>query len=118
MRCEEVREVLPAHVKDGSDDLTVRRHLARCPQCKAELARYESLMGGLRTLQTRSVEVPAGLFDQLLAIPERSSRLDSARHHVARHRKVYVGGGIAAVALAGAAGAALWRSKAKRPVTA
>lgn len=117
MRCEEVREVLPAHVKDGSDDLTVRRHLARCPDCKAELARYESLMGGLRTLQTRAVDVPAGLFDQLLAIPERSSRIDSARNHVVRHRKVYVSGGIA-VALAGAAGAALWRSKARRPLTA
>lgn len=117
MRCEEVREALPAHVKDGSDSLTVRRHLARCPDCKAELARYESLMGGLRTLQTRSVPVPAGLFDRLLDIPEHSSRLDSARDHVVRHRKVYVGGGIA-VALAGAAGAALWRSKVRRPVTA
>lgn len=117
MRCEEVREALPAHVKDGSDSLTVRRHLARCPDCKAELARYESLMGGLRILQTTSVPVPPGLFDRLLEIPARSSRLDSARDHVVRHRKVYVGGWIA-VALAGAAGAALWRSKVRHPATA
>ena len=116
MRCEEIREVLPAHVKDGSDDLAVRRHLSRCADCKAELARYESLMGGLRSLQTVTADVPPSLFAQLLDVPNATSRLDSAREHVVRNRKAYVGGGIAA--LAGAATVAIWLNKNRRAVAA
>jgi anti-sigma factor RsiW len=124
MRCEEVREALPAYVNTDGIELRVQRHLSRCPECKAEFARYEALMGGLRTLQTVTAEPPAGLFGALVDIPARASRLhgararvETARDHVTRNRNAYLSGGVA-VALAGAVGAALWRSRARRVATA
>ena len=124
MRCEEVREALPAYMNTDGIELRVRRHLSRCPECNAEFARYEALMGGLRTLQTVTAEPPAGLFGALVGIPARASRLhgarvraESARDHVARNRNAYISGGVV-VAVAGALGAALWRSRARRLATA
>lgn len=124
MRCEEVREALPAYMNTDGIELRVRRHLSRCPDCQTELARYEALMGGLRTLQTVTAEPPAGLFGALVDIPARASRLrgarvraESARDHVARNRSAYISTGVA-VALAGAVSAALWRSRARRVATA
>lgn len=115
MRCEQVAEMLPAFVRDGDVPLSMRRHLGRCADCKAELARYETLMTALASLEGVTSEPPVGLMASLAAIPASASRLDavkgqlgSAREHVARHRAAYVGG--AAVALAGV-GAAVWRTR-------
>lgn len=105
MRCEEVREALPA----STHDLAVRRHLSRCPGCKAELAQFETLMDGLRTLQTHTAEAPPALLTSLYAIPSRSNRLQGARDHVVRHRKAYAGGLVAVAA--GAAAATLVRNR-------
>ncbi len=111
MRCEEVREVLPAYVRDGETSLTVRRHVSRCPQCKQELARYEALLGAMSSLESKVVEAPPLLKTALLAIPEKVGSVDAVRAHVVRNRNVYIGGAAAAVAVAGAAGALLWRSR-------
>ena len=103
--CEEVREELPAYVKDRSGSLSVRRHLSRCTDCRKELVRYESLVETLGGLEMSTAEPPPGLAAALTAIPSRSNRLSEVRTHVARNRARYLSG--AAVLLAGAAGAAV-----------
>lgn len=111
MRCEEVQEVLPAYVRDGETSLAVRRHVSRCSDCKNELARYEALLGAMSSLQSNAADAPPSLKAALLAIPERTGSLDTVRAHVTRNRNAYLGGAAAAVAVAGAAGALLWRSR-------
>jgi hypothetical protein len=118
MRCEEVREILPAYARDGETSLTVRRHVSRCSECKKELARYESLLGAMASLETTVAEPPPGLRAALVAIPERNVSLDVVRAHLARNRNAYIGGAAATVAVAGAVGAALWRSRRRGLATA
>ena len=108
MRCEEVREILTA-APDG-DSLAVRRHLSRCPGCRAEAARYESLLRSYQGLRTVTAEPPRGLLASLQTIPQERGRLDDLRTHVDRHRRAYAGAAAALVAT-GAAGAVLWRSR-------
>jgi hypothetical protein len=123
MRCAEVNEGLPGYVRDGYMSLAARRHLSRCPDCRSEMRRYETLLRSLEALRSTTAEPPPELLRALAAIPEVASlghvmreRADALTEHLARHRRVYAGG--MAVALAGAAGAALWRSRARRPVAA
>ena len=103
--CEEIREELPAYVKDRGGSLSVRRHLSRCSDCRAELARYDSMVELLGGLEMHAVEPPPGLAATLVAIPSRPGRIAGVRTHVARNRGRYLGG--AAVLVAGAAGAAV-----------
>src|SRR5918992_302440 len=122
MNCSEVREALPAYVADGLRILPVRRHLAECEACSAELARYERLLESLGDLQAVTFEPPPELVPALAAIPAQYAgfagglrgRVEVVRGHVARNKRAYVRG--AGIALAGAAGAALWRSR--RPAAA
>lgn len=116
MRCEEVREQIPAYVDGGRTDLGVRRHLATCRDCQAELARYQSLVGALGALRERVADPPPHLVSALVAIPSSQDRLDGVKEHLQRNRAVYVGG--LAVAAAGAAGAAVWRARARRVAVA
>ncbi|HEY7875487.1 MAG TPA: hypothetical protein VIG64_10240 [Actinomycetota bacterium] len=103
--CEEIREELPAYVKDRGGSLSVRRHLSRCPGCREELTRYDSLVELLGGLEMRAVEPPPGLAAALVDIPSHASRVAEVRTHLARNRARYLGG--AAVLVAGAAGAAV-----------
>jgi len=103
--CEEIREELPAYVKDRSESLAVRRHVSRCPDCRKELVHYESMVEALGGLEMRTVEPPPGLAAALAAIPSRSNKLAEVRTHVARNRARYLSG--AAVLLAGPAGPAV-----------
>jgi predicted anti-sigma-YlaC factor YlaD len=112
MRCEEIRELLPAQEGRGEATLTVRRHLSRCPECRAELARYEALGSAMRSLESHTVEPPPGLAPALAAIPTRSGVVTGARRHVTRNRRAYAGG-LAAIAVAGT-GAVVWRARARR----
>ena len=115
LRCAQVREMLPAYLDEPRSDLTVRRHLAGCQDCKQELDRYEDLGRSLRFLSTVHPEPPADLLPALMAIPDADTAAVAVKSHVLRNRKAYLSG--AAVLVAGAAGAALWRSK-RRLVTA
>ena len=116
MSCAAVREVLPAYVRDGDGSLSVRRHLSRCTACRADLTHYEHLLASLTAMESAVAGAPAGLRASLLEIPARSGRIETVRAHVAENRKAYVSG--AAVLLAGAAGAALWKSRGRRFATA
>jgi predicted anti-sigma-YlaC factor YlaD len=124
MNCPEVREALPTYVSDGLRILTVQKHLAECEACSAELSRYERLLEGLADLQAVTFEPPPELAPALAAIPEQSAgfagvareRAEFVKGHVARNRRAYVGG--VGIALAGVAGAALWRSRTRHPAAA
>jgi predicted anti-sigma-YlaC factor YlaD len=112
MRCEEINEMLPAYAGEGDQSLAVRRHLSRCPGCRAERERYASLAASLSSLSTQSLEPPAQLSRSLVAIPQRSKvPLRNVRTHLTRNRRTY--GGVAAVALVGA-GTAVWRTRSRR----
>lgn len=113
--CDEIREELPAYVKDRGGSLAVRRHLSRCAECRTELARYDSMVELLGGLEMRTAEIPPGLAAQLAAIPSQASRAAAVRTHVARNRRAYLGG--VAVVLAGAAGAAVLQRR-RRMATA
>ena len=115
MRCEEIQEMLPGHSPDGDTTLMVRRHLASCPDCKNEAQLYEDMSESLRSLASRTVQPPAHLYRSLVDIPRSLSKRDQVRTHVVRNKRAYAGG--AAVVL-GAAGAALWKSRARRPALA
>jgi anti-sigma factor RsiW len=115
MKCDEIREMLPAYVKDRDVSLEVRRHLSRCDGCRAELARYEALEGALVSMRGGVVEPPEGLRAALLQIPENAGRVEALRTHVARNRKKYAG---AAALAAGALGAAALRSRRHRTALA
>lgn len=113
MRCEEMAELLPAHAAEPSGSLAVRRHLARCSACRAELGRYQALSRSLAGLRDVAVQPPPGLLAALEAIPQaESSPLRQVAGHVARNRSVYAGG--LAVAGAALAGAVLWRRAQRR----
>ncbi|HVM36462.1 MAG TPA: hypothetical protein VM784_14120 [Actinomycetota bacterium] len=112
MKCEEIKEMLPAYGDEQQATLELRRHLSRCSDCRAEVDRYEALSGGLRALASITAEPPARLLTALIDIPARRTRIDEARDHVVRHRGRYLGGLAGAAAVAGTA--ALWRTRARR----
>jgi len=116
MKCAEIRESLPAYVEDRDANLAVRRHLSRCDECRAELDEYEALRSSLASLSSVQAEVPEGLFAKLASIPEQGPAAQRVQTHVLRHRRAYARG--LAVAIVGAAGAALWRSRRLRPLAA
>ncbi len=109
MNCAEIQAALPAYVGDPGSSLDLRRHLSRCPECRAELEAYEAMRGGLAELRSVSAEVPAGLLATLKGIPQTSSTTDLALQHVRRNRTAYAGG--FALAVAGGTAAVLWRRR-------
>lgn len=116
MSCSEIRDMLPGYVDERTLSLDVRRHLARCPECKQELERYESLMSSLSALRTVTAEVPEDLARSLVEAPFKTSPVETFKTHVVRNRRAYVSG--LAVIGAGATGAVLWRSRRRALATA
>jgi hypothetical protein len=103
MRCHTVRERFLEFETPPSR--RERRHLAGCAACQAEWDRYESVDEGLRALEARTAIPPAGLEQELAAIPSRFGR----RGHLLRNRTTVAG----SVAVAAAA-AAYWRTRSRR----
>ena len=116
MKCAEIQEILPAYADDPEATLAVRRHLSRCSECKTELSAYNSLLDGLADMRAVGVDPPPLLSRALVAIPSQGNKVEQVRTHLVRNRRAY-GSGLA-VAVVGAAGAALWRSRRSRLVTA
>ena len=117
MRCEEVREMLPAYAGGPDATLSVRRHLAKCSGCRTEAERYDALQGSLSAMRAEGIVPPPQLLRSLLDIPSgRTTRVETVRGHVVRNRNAYAGG--LAVAVLGAAGAAVWKSRSRRAIHA
>lgn len=114
MKCREIRELLPAYADGHDADLVVRRHLSGCDQCRFELDRYIALRSALSDLRTEIVEPAPGLLLRLQAIASDPGGVDRIKTHVVRNKRTYAGVGLA---VAGAAGAALWRARRSRPMT-
>jgi anti-sigma factor RsiW len=76
MNCDQVRDLLEAHVDGGLGDAAGRevdRHLARCPACSARLSRLRSLLADAQGLP-RSIEPPRDLWPAISArLPPRSA---------------------------------------------
>lgn len=111
MKCAEIDAMLPAYAGHHDLPLNVRRHLSRCSGCRDTLAQYEEMSVALGALESAAAEPPPSLRASLIAIPSELRRRDAVRTHVSRNRKTYAG---LAVTVAGAAGAALWRSRRQR----
>jgi Putative zinc-finger len=116
MKCAEIREMLPAYAEGGGATLAVRRHLARCADCRTALAQYDVLGDQLEALGSATVDVLVTLMRSLEQIPSDMNTLDDVVTHVVRNRKKYIGG--AAVAIAGATTAALWQRRRQKLATA
>jgi hypothetical protein len=117
MNCPEVREGLPAYVREGHAGRRLRAHLDDCADCGTELERYEMLLDSLAGLRSAVAEPPPRLLASLVDIPHNAGLRDlvgwrsaAVRAHVRRNRGAYLGGAVAI----GAAGAALWRTRARR----
>jgi predicted anti-sigma-YlaC factor YlaD len=108
--------MLPSGEPGGEVHAAVARHVEQCPDCRREMDRYERLALALASLGRNLEEAPAGLFEELVAIPSRAGRVEVLRRHIADNRRAYLSG--AAVALLGAAGATMWRTRARRLATA
>jgi len=103
MRCEDVREQLPAFVdaelhRPGEVD----EHLAGCTECRAVLSSYRSMLGDLVTLAESGAAPPVTLAARVMeSLPESSIRA-RIRGSVREHPVAFAAG-IGGAALAAAA---------------
>jgi hypothetical protein len=114
MQCDDVAEALAA-AADGTpvEDRATRRHVERCLRCQADMAQYRKLLRALHNLRTEVLEPAPGLLPEILASLEAAGERHAVRSLLTGRRLAYAGG-IAAAATAGAAGAILYASRAKK----
>ena len=114
MQCEDLTDDLSA-AADGSTLLggDERRHVESCLRCQAELVQYKKLLRAMHTMRTEVLEPAPGLLADLLAnVSERGERR-AIRSMISGHRAAYLGG-LAAATAAGAAGAIVFASRARK----
>lgn len=101
MKCEEVRELLPAYIdRDLHPVGPVEMHLASCSDCSAELIHYRDLMVSLAGLRETGDEPRAEFLDRMLSLipPQMRDGMDRR----ARYALASLGGaaiGVTAVAI-------------------
>ncbi len=113
MRCERVEGRL-ASAAAGEVDLSPAelRHVQRCLRCQAELVQHRRVRTALQALRRARAEPASEVLAEVLR------GLDTGAPAVGRrHRLGYVAG-VAAATAAGAVGAAVIASRARRPVGA
>lgn len=115
MRCEEVRDLLPAYsggeLRDAGE---LEVHLVTCEGCSTELARYRELGHAMRSLAVRVEEPSAALRTRLLdAVPEKRLR-DDVRRIVREYPQAV---SLGSAALGAAAIGLLWWRAARRRTT-
>jgi anti-sigma factor RsiW len=97
------------------EDLEV--HLATCPACAADLARYRELMSAMSSLRDEVLEPPVGFSDRLaVRLARRDLRVRAGVRRLAHDRRAHVAAASVGGALlaAGAIGLVWWRTR--RPV--
>jgi hypothetical protein len=114
MRCEDVAPDLSA-AADGSMLLggEQRRHVERCLRCQAELVQYRKLLRAMRTMRTEVLEPAPGMLADILANLSEAGERRAVRSLISGRRGAYLGG-LAAATAAGAAGAIVFASRARR----
>ena len=118
MRCDDLTEVLAA-AADGSvvPDVQARRHIESCLRCQAELVQYRKVLRAMRAMRTEVLEPAPGVLSDILANLEAAGERRAIRSLITGHRAAYLGG-LAAATAAGAAGAIVFASRARRLRTA
>ena len=114
MLCEELETDLST-VADGSISLAgePRRHVETCLRCQAELVQYRKLLRTMHTMRTEVLEPAPGLLADLLAGVAGAGERRAIRSLVRGHKAAYLGG-LAAATAAGAAGAIVFASRARK----
>lgn len=114
MRCEDISDDLSA-AADGSAllDRNARRHVERCLRCQAELVQYRKVLRAMRAMRTEVLEPAPGILSDILANLEEAGERRAIRSLIAGHRGAYLGG-LAAATAAGAAGAIVFASRARK----
>jgi hypothetical protein len=114
MRCEQVANAL-SDAANGAVvlDASAQRHVDQCLRCQAELVQYKKLLRALRAMRTELLEPAPGLLPEVLANLEEAAERGALRNLLRGKRVAYVGG-IAAATAAGAAGAIVLATRARR----
>jgi hypothetical protein len=114
MRCDDLTDALSA-AAEGSALLghSERAHVERCLHCQAELVQYRKLLRAMRSMRTEVLEPAPGVLSEILANLEEAGERRAIRSLIAGHRAAYLGG-LAAATAAGAAGAIVFASRARR----
>ena len=114
INCDEVAGAL-SEIVDGSGhaDRAVLAHVESCLRCQAELVQYRKLLRALRAMRTEVLEPAPGLLPEVLAGLEEAAERSALRSMLSGRRVAYVGG-IAAATAAGAAGAIVLATRARR----
>lgn len=117
MNCADMKDALSDFNESGLIGLTViQDHLTSCPDCRAELARFDELQAALGSLPDHSLEPPSWLEGSITeTIQQKAARIAALRQLERQVRRpgVVTGGALMA---AGIAGALLFRSKRRRRV--
>ncbi len=92
MNCELVQEQLPAYLDLTEPDLSIRRHLSRCEDCRDELAMLDSLKREMAKMAESVVEPPVALLASLEQIASSQNVVKVVRGHMSRNRKAYLSG--------------------------
>jgi hypothetical protein len=118
MQCEDLAEDLAA-MADGSVLLGrgERRHVEQCLRCQAELVQYRRVLRAMRAMRTEVLEPAPGLLADVLANLEAAGERRAIRSMINGHKAAYLGG-LAAATAAGAAGAIVYASRARKVRTA
>jgi anti-sigma factor RsiW len=100
------------------DRIDVDVHLATCPECATELARYREVIAAVGALGETLEPAPADLPDRVVShVLAAERRWVGRARRVARDRRVHVAAASLGGALVGAGAIALlWRRAARRPV--
>ena len=114
MRCEDLAPDL-SNAADGSVLLgrDQRRHIEQCLHCQAELVQYRKLLRAMRAMRTEVLEPAPGVLADILANVAGAGERRAIRSLIAGHRAAYLGG-LAAATAAGAAGAIVFASRARK----
>lgn len=114
MQCEDLTNDLST-VADGSVLLgrDERRHVERCLRCQAELVQYRRVLRAMRAMRTEVLEPAPGVLAEILAHLEEAGERRAIRSLISGHKAAYLGG-LAAATAAGAAGAIVFASRARR----
>ncbi len=114
MLCDDLADDLAA-AADGTFELapSARHHVERCLRCQAEVVQYRRVLRTMRAMRTEVLEPAPGILAGILANLEEAGEKRAIRSLITGHKAAYLGG-LAAATAAGAAGAIVFASRARR----
>lgn len=113
--CDDISALLGDYAEGvGTAPANVRAHVESCLRCQAELVQYRRLLKGLHNLRTEVLAPAPGHLTQVLANLEAAGERSAIRSMMTGKRGAYVGGIAVATAAAGAAGAIVFATRARR----